>query len=928
MTSNQRTGAFGQSRVKAQFEDLGCAPIPNPEHDFGTDLYIQLANLEGNLTGAFIGAQIKTGKSFFKEEVHGRAGVVEGWWFREDLAHYDYWMTHQVPHVVILYNKSEQTAYWSQITKSRCKLTKKGFKVFVPSHQVVDFQHLGSLIRVASSASSAISLEGTAWDSSKYSMPQGSKMRHSFIAPRLVAPHGNRQIDTIGYHEAIALQIQGRGVDYSDFLDSNRALKEAADTWGWQFARTVNSFTSGLMPDEFSSELLQLGSAPTEDVPGAIVFLACMHMERGNFHQAKSVLENNTITENSVDNAWIKTQIARCELETGNLEAAKVIINNTIIELLRVKNDVTATAILGAATKLRNTMLDYRNASIQEMISAADNIASWWRSKTVSIGATKVLVRNFRQWAGDTSQIIFADDVANNSLFAAQIQANLTGDRDDWRTYLSFSGQNTLLDKTDDRSIQIALSDLKLSGDAKTLELATRKICDDGPLQVLRKFATSIRNSNWSYTTSLPNLMVWKNAGELLSESDADEAASYCIDAILGRQSALHPSTLTGFSIGFRVFEALSGIMNASSVTSHQRVLETLIEIDERSFEHPEISRCLKRLKWDRINPELIDSLINKIANLSNSSTSNSILGLISRHRTSARDILLDRFTSDADAALSIEYIGGLSEHAANDLIQDLAYRVERLCSESSTQPRTYPPDPAPAFLAQLNSLHQSIACWDPVLTYLSSENIDRNDKYATCQIISRLHNKIADRVRTSLTESIGKIRLQSSSYAIHNFMSRNIDGVLLRAEYVLGVIPPESINLSVIAAIHGAAEIRRDIAEFAALDDTGQLGWVLSNLLNDGDAQVRALVTQGIAHWISNDRAEPWMVSYARSLPDGDGTRLPLAFVIGMCNPTSEQSQLVLPTLTHFSTHPSARVRRIAGEKLAKVELEQEKGV
>ncbi len=96
-----QSGPQGQSEVKAEFEALGWGPLVNPEHDLGTDLYCQVRDRRRFDLGLFVGVQVKSGPSYFKEAVVAEGGEVEGWWYREeDGDHFDYWIDHSIPHLI------------------------------------------------------------------------------------------------------------------------------------------------------------------------------------------------------------------------------------------------------------------------------------------------------------------------------------------------------------------------------------------------------------------------------------------------------------------------------------------------------------------------------------------------------------------------------------------------------------------------------------------------------------------------------------------------------------------------------------------------------------------------------------------------------------------------------------------------------------
>ena len=137
-------GASGASYVTAFLEDCGWAVVPHPqEHDLGTDLWVSPRDARRHDLGLMLGAQVKNGPSEFREyrTVAGRTG----WWFRDSSAHFDYWLHHTVPHIVVLRNPETRKAYWARVDTKSVVWTGKQAKLFVPEDQVLDSEALAPL---------------------------------------------------------------------------------------------------------------------------------------------------------------------------------------------------------------------------------------------------------------------------------------------------------------------------------------------------------------------------------------------------------------------------------------------------------------------------------------------------------------------------------------------------------------------------------------------------------------------------------------------------------------------------------------------------------------------------------------------------------------------------------------------------------------
>lgn len=75
---NEATGTSGESEVLAQFERLGWAGVIDSRHDTGTDLYLRPRDARRYELGAVMGAQVKTGPSFFNSPERDGDGNIVG----------------------------------------------------------------------------------------------------------------------------------------------------------------------------------------------------------------------------------------------------------------------------------------------------------------------------------------------------------------------------------------------------------------------------------------------------------------------------------------------------------------------------------------------------------------------------------------------------------------------------------------------------------------------------------------------------------------------------------------------------------------------------------------------------------------------------------------------------------------------------------
>jgi Domain of unknown function (DUF4365) len=77
----------------------------NAQHDLGTDLFAQARDARRFDRGLFVGVQVKAGPSYFAQPAHTEDGSLLGWWYyEEDAGHFDDWVTHGLPHLLVLHD--------------------------------------------------------------------------------------------------------------------------------------------------------------------------------------------------------------------------------------------------------------------------------------------------------------------------------------------------------------------------------------------------------------------------------------------------------------------------------------------------------------------------------------------------------------------------------------------------------------------------------------------------------------------------------------------------------------------------------------------------------------------------------------------------------------------------------------------------------
>lgn len=95
-----------------------------PIVDMGIDAHIELVD-NGNPTGKLIALQIKTGESYFHEKS-------ETFTFYLDEIHYNYWVNHSLPVILVCHMPEMKITLWQYVEKNSVEKTPKGWKIEIP----------------------------------------------------------------------------------------------------------------------------------------------------------------------------------------------------------------------------------------------------------------------------------------------------------------------------------------------------------------------------------------------------------------------------------------------------------------------------------------------------------------------------------------------------------------------------------------------------------------------------------------------------------------------------------------------------------------------------------------------------------------------------------------------------------------------------
>lgn len=104
------------------------------EHDFGVDAYIDYVTDDGNVTGKFIAAQIKTGKSYLSP-----AGNMH--WYKDTNEHLNYFLNLPTPILLVICDPDSRECYWSCLDKNKVDFREGSWRHPVPKSQILCKKH-------------------------------------------------------------------------------------------------------------------------------------------------------------------------------------------------------------------------------------------------------------------------------------------------------------------------------------------------------------------------------------------------------------------------------------------------------------------------------------------------------------------------------------------------------------------------------------------------------------------------------------------------------------------------------------------------------------------------------------------------------------------------------------------------------------------
>lgn len=926
-SSEQQTGGAGTSEVMGKFQRVGWAPLPTPElHDLGTDLYLMVRDARRFDRGLLVGAQVKAGSSWFRRKKKDELGAVVGWWFSEsDAKHFDYWTTHQQPHLLVLHDLDEDISYWVHVTAEQVIRTGKGCRILVPAGQVVDRDHLEDLLQVAAQQRSSPGVEGTAFSASSKTVPPARRLRYALIAPRLIAPHRNLGFDSpIEPEEAIALTSQGRLQDLIRFADKYRTVpdplgKRALRDWRWNFLRAQWRWVT---TDDSHALHAVVETAPDEPSRAAAsVLLACAWLRTEQHQDALKMLDGMIDKDESwpVDQAWLLVQRARIHAELGNFDEAREDALNAHRNLGGDMNDVTVSALASAAAWQLFSTAGLGGGDVKEVITASDTAVSWWRSQTMSWALNDASTRVFRAWAQDQAHRFASEDSESLNLFSAELNSDVTAEHGTWRAISALAGRHKLMRaSTEDVSrVEEGLDELRRSGDVESLKLAIHRFRQVGPIEGVANAVSRISPKSWTRTTANTNFEFWRLAGDLIESVEATKAALQCVDLVRDPGPLTQSLRLT-FWVNLSAADALGCLLFGADQTAHEATVKLICSADAEIDDvfKPTFARLVSRLRHDFLSQGSIDRLI-EFAGRYEDLVSADILGFLAENGLeSAKEELVRRAAAgDLYALAAVGPITVLSESAAERLIVRFESMTQSVIKKAEASTWGFGgSDPAQG-LVIFNRWFPRVARWESLVQFLNHPRVAGEHKRSACRAVVAIGRDLPDEVKTEIAKSLPGLKGTKNRELP---VDKRSGGLSEMVGIATGALKGSRADEAVARLGLGNQEDRSAAAHLLSHGWTPLMRPLLASLASDHSEDVRSAACFAIGKLTSENPDDAVLLALATHLATDKGVASPTAVMNGIASSGMDLPPALRPLVQDLTTHVSAIVRIVAVRTLA----------
>lgn len=925
-SEQEQTGGAGVSEVSANLQRIGWGPVPNHEHDLGTDLLVQARDDRGFDRGLIVGVQVKAGPSYFEQPEYTPDGELSGWWYYEpNTEHFDDWVTHCLPHLIVLHDLPTRTSYWAHVTAEAVVSTGRGCKILVPIDQTIDEQHLEQLLTIARQQLSARSMEGTAFAASASSCPPGRLLRYALLAPRLVAPHRNTgHAGAITGEEGLALVLQGRFRDLKLFSENHEDVPDpedlaAATNWTWRLCAALRHWAFTDNPDEL---IAATTDAPDEAGRAAAGVLAACALQRQERHEGALNILNGLVESDKLapaDHGWALVQRARVRIELGEVETAQADAVAAQRCFIGDPDDPTVSALAAAAAWQLFTTPGLREGNLGEMISAGDTAVSWWRSQTISWALEQAADEQFRAWSEDRSMRWSTEDLESSNLFAAELSADLTGEHGTWRAIASLAAKRQLIgaSSTHNETSELVegLRALRISGDTAGLKLAVAHLRRVGPLEAVREALHEVPPINyWTHTTAQANLELIALSGDLANTDRATKMSLDSIDLFAGEDQSFTARVRPSFWVEPAALKSLAPLLLAAEPSTHAAAVDALIgaaPIPDRFGS--EAKAVIRALDFSALDDDTRAQL-RDVGLAQDGNCRAVILGALAEGGdAAAREVIVSRAVGgDLEALSEMGDVTTLPDADAASLIQKFDEMTAGELEAARANSWGFGGFDAPNALALFNLHFPEQARWGNLVDLLSEPSVAADDKRGACLRIAQLSDRLPEEIRTRLVKRIDLV-----SAATNHGLGSEIGGAGSLLAIAVGAVKGDHVDEMITALAFGTEQEREDAALIIGSGASDRMTPLLAALAVDSQSRVRSATARAVGRLLPNDEGGP-IAAIARNLARDAGVSVPSALLSGLSHhlPLAEGS-LGHSICKDLRGHLSARVSSMAHQIL-----------
>jgi hypothetical protein len=571
-----------------------------------------------------------------------------------------------------------------------------------------------------------------------------------------------------------------------------------------------------------------------------------------------------------------------------------------------------------AAWQLFSTA-DLATGKLDEMLTASDTAVSWWRSQTIAWALQEASMRVFRLWAQDRAHRWAREDSESLNLFAAELNADVTGEHGVWRAVSALGARHRLMTSFDDvPSMADALDALRRSGDAASLDLAATHLWQLGPVEAVADAVNRIPSpDSWTHTTTKANLEFWEAAGDLLTRESATEAALWCIRLLGGDRDSFVKRARPTFIIELLVADALVSLLTGAEPKAHEKAAQLLSGLGRTIPEvlQPPLSRIAGVLSLDEVSGGSLGGL-RDFAVQDHSRVGSAILGALADHGDGqARNEVVDRAAAgDLHALAAMGAITALGEDAAAGLIAKFEDMVRDTIDQAARS--IYPGwvFDGGRGLALFNVWFPSVARWDPLLALLRDRRVAAEHKRGACEAIVTLADRIPAAVRTQLAVLLDDLKGTKLSAFPGGV---DLGGLPVAVAVAVGVLDGPEANRAVAQLAGGTAQERRDVVNLLGRGWCTPMRPILASLATDESVDVRVASAHSIGSLAANDPGDAVLVALADSLSEDRGVLVPRALITGIGRAELDISDTLRNLVERLQYHPAATVRLAARQAL-----------